>query len=54
MVIVANNTLVDSGIPLRGWHSRNHGALHTEQIFPYGGLIFPIIEEIRDLGLFWG
>ncbi|KAJ0013820.1 hypothetical protein Pint_21191 [Pistacia integerrima] len=28
--LVANSALVD-GIPLCGWHSRNHGALHTEQ-----------------------
>ena len=27
---MANSALVD-GIPLCGWHSRNHGALHTEQ-----------------------
>ena len=27
---MANSALVD-GIPLCGWHSRNHGSLHTEQ-----------------------
>ena len=27
---MANSALVE-GIPLCGWHSRNHGALHTEQ-----------------------
>ena len=27
---MANSALVD-GSPLCGWHSRNHGALHTEQ-----------------------
>ncbi|GMN45527.1 hypothetical protein TIFTF001_014712 [Ficus carica] len=28
--LVANSALVE-GIPLCGWHSRNHGTLHTEQ-----------------------
>ncbi|CAN6462376.1 unnamed protein product [Victoria cruziana] len=47
------HTLVD-GIPLCGWHSRNHGALHTEQArlqdeTPVQGPKFSLGGRTKDL-----